>query len=191
MPPLKKKNDPLTDHEIEKLNQKQEKEYETYNQQQRVHIKSLSEIFKQIIEDEESSVALKGKCDKGLQILRDFVQYNKTNSCKTKKEMSERLRDLYDKVKEFHKELSLFEDSQLEQVESELEQIDDIMTAWYLIIVTVQNVRPWQEPNHEETQRKWREWDEDMKDHGPGRRYKGSTLHVLLQRLKQAQEDEY
>ena len=72
------------------------------------------------------------------------MKYNKTNSCNTKKEMSERLRGLYDKVKQFiNEELSIFKDSEsgqvdsesgqvdseLEQIDSELEEINDIMSV--------------------------------------------------------------
>jgi hypothetical protein len=49
--------------------------------------------------------------------------------------MSERLSGLYDTVQAFiHKELSTFD-------ESEVEQIHDIMSDWHLIIVNVQSIR--------------------------------------------------
>jgi hypothetical protein len=162
----------LTDDEQFTLDQKTENDFEAYNKQQRVQINKLSKIFK-----ESTSAVLQKKFEEGLQVLRNFVKENKTNVCTTKREMSDRLRCLYENLKEFifknklyihrsaevdeSKELdNLVDDSEAEEVDDyeeeevvELEQIDEIMTNWYLILELVKGVRSHHAPTSKQEER--------------------------------------
>jgi hypothetical protein len=171
---VKKGNNPLnlTDKII--MNAKIEKEFATHNSDQRKEIKKLSEIFKNIIE-ESTNADLKRTCEEGLEMVRAFVKNNKDNPCQNEQEMSERLRGLYQNVQKFvNEELSVFDDPELEEVE-------DIMSTWNEIIVTVQNIQSSRHtPYHFEEKQKIDKYLEP-------RTYEQSqmTISLLLQHLKQ------
>jgi len=171
---VKKGNNPLNLDDKITMNAQIEKEFANHNSNQRIEIKKLSDIFKKII-NESTNADLKRTCGEGLEILRAFVKNNKDNPYKKEQEMSERLRNLYHNVQKFVSEkLSEFDDDELEIVE-------DIMSVWNEIIVTVQNIQSSRhKPYHFEEKQKIDEYLEP-------RTYEQSqmTLSLLLQRLKQ------
>ena len=185
MPTSKKKNassektGPLTSDEKHQLELQVEKEYNTNNSDQFRQIKQLSVIFKSIIEH-TGNKKLKIKCTDGLQILRDFSKHKRENPCSQKK-MSERLRNLYQKISKFvKKELHEFE-------EDELENVDDVISVWYGFMITAQNIRSRHESRDEVKEledEKFRKAGEETTRLNYSR-MRLTELHFLLQRLKQ------
>jgi hypothetical protein len=143
---VKQKYDRLTTGDTTELMEKLQKEFKQYNSQQFIQIRALSDIFKEFIEDEKSpKTDLERKCVEGVQILRNFVTLKNSKKW-TEIQMSDLLTGLYTQVDEFiGQKLKEFDDESQEKefVHDEFEdtEIDQVMSNWYAITVTVKSLR--------------------------------------------------
>ena len=130
------------------LKESVQKEFATYNTNQRVQIKLLADTLKEFIAG-EGNEDFKGTCKKCLEKMRAFTQYNKDNRCKTEKLTSERLCEFYKSMEKFIiDELYKFEIP-------EVEDVKDILSEWNTIVVTVEGISSERrDPQSKEKERK-------------------------------------
>jgi len=115
------------------LNESVQKEFATYNRNQRIQIVKLADALKEFIADSENK-NFKEKCESCLEKMRAFTKLNKDNPCKTEKLTSDRLCEFYRSMtKIIIEELYTFEIPEVEDVKA-------IISDWHTIVVTVEGI---------------------------------------------------
>ena len=130
------------------LKESVQKEFATYNRNQRIQIVKLANTLKEFIAG-EGNEDFKGKCESCLEKMRAFSTNNKENPCKTEKLTSERLCEFYKGIaKIIITELYTFEIPEVEDIKA-------IISEWHTIVVTVEGISSEQhDPQSKEREKK-------------------------------------